>query len=68
MSISAEFVVSLSYAWMISFKKEVAIMAIHLNFDNRLDIEKYLKNNYSLSEIARELNRHKSTISREIIL
>ncbi|WP_167792108.1 helix-turn-helix domain-containing protein [Soehngenia longivitae] len=43
-------------------------MAIHLNFDNRLDIEKYLKNNYSLSEIARELNRHKSTISREIIL
>ncbi|TFZ39515.1 helix-turn-helix domain-containing protein [Soehngenia longivitae] len=48
--------------------EEVAIMAIHLNFDNRLDIEKYLKNNYSLSEIARELNRHKSTISREIIL
>ena len=43
-------------------------MAIHLNFDNRLDIEKYLKNNYSLSEIARDLNRHKSTISREIIL
>lgn len=67
MSISAEFVVSLSYAWMISIK-EVAIMAKHLNFDNRLDIEKYLKNNYSLSEIARELNRHKSTISREIIL
>jgi len=42
MSISAEFVVSLSYAWMISFK-EVAIMAIHLNFDNRLDIESILK-------------------------
>lgn len=41
-------------------------MAKHLSYDDRLDIEKYLKSNYSLSEIARELNRHKSTISREI--
>lgn len=42
------------------------MMAKHLSYDDRLDIEKYLKSNYSLSEIARELNRHKSTISREI--
>lgn len=42
---------------MISFKR-AAIMAKHLNFDNRLDIEKNLINNYSLYEIARELNRH----------
>jgi IS30 family transposase len=43
-------------------------MAKHLNYDNRLDIEKGLKENYSLSEIARILNRHRSTISREITL
>ena len=43
-------------------------MARHLTYDNRLDIEKYLKENYSLSDIARMLNRHKSTISREITL
>ena len=48
--------------------KGVAIMAKHLNFDNRLDIETYLKENCSISEIGRLLNRHKSTISREITL
>ena len=50
-----------------SFKGE-ASMAKHLTYDNRLDIEKHLKMNFSLSEISRELSRHKSTISREIIL
>ncbi len=45
-----------------------AIMAKHLSYDDRLEIEKYLKLNFSLSEISRELNRHKSTVSREIIL
>lgn len=43
-------------------------MAKHLSFDDRLDIEKYLKLEFSLSEISRRLNRHKSTISREITL
>lgn len=43
-------------------------MAKHLVFDNRLDIEKLLKDNCSISEISRFLNRHKSTISREITL
>lgn len=43
-------------------------MAKHLSYDDRLEIEKYLKLNFSLSEISRELNRHKSTISREINL
>ena len=43
-------------------------MAKHLNFDNRLDIEKYLREYSSISEIARILNKHKSTISREITL
>lgn len=43
-------------------------MAKHLTYDDRLDIEKYLKFNFSLSEISRKLNRHKSTISREITL
>lgn len=43
-------------------------MARHLSFDERLDIEKYLKLELSLSEISRRLNRHKSTISREIML
>jgi hypothetical protein len=40
--------------------KEEAIMAKHLTFDNRLDIEKYIKENYSISNIARMLNRHKN--------
>ncbi len=43
-------------------------MARHLSYDDRLDIEKYLKLEFSLSEISRRLNRHKSTISREITL
>lgn len=43
-------------------------MAKHLTYDDRLEIEKYLKFKFSLSEISRELNRHKSTISREISL
>jgi len=50
-----------------SFKGE-AIMAKHLSYDDRLEIEKCLKLNFSLSEISKELNRHKSTISREITL
>lgn len=43
-------------------------MAKHLNYDNRLDIEKYLKEGFSISEISRVLNRHKTSISREITL
>lgn len=43
-------------------------MAKHLTYDNRLDIEKYIKLGFSISAIARQLNRHKSTISREITL
>ena len=43
-------------------------MAKHLTYDDRLIIEEQLKFKISLSEIARELNRHKSTISREITL
>ena len=43
-------------------------MAKHLTYDDRLTIEEQLKFKISLSEIARELNRHKSTISREICL
>ncbi|PRR79281.1 hypothetical protein CLLI_09550 [Clostridium liquoris] len=43
-------------------------MAKHLTYDDRLEIERYLKLNFSLSKISRELNRHKTTISREISL
>jgi IS30 family transposase len=43
-------------------------MAKHLTFDDRTSIEVYLKENCSLSEISRRLNRHKSTITREIKL
>lgn len=43
-------------------------MAKHLSYDDRLDIEKYLKLEFSLFEISRRLNRHNSTISREISL
>ena len=43
-------------------------MAKHLNYDDRLTIEKFIKLGFSLSEISKELNRHKSTISREISL
>jgi len=43
-------------------------MAKHLTYDDRLEIEGYLKQSFSLSGISRELNRHKSTISREISL
>ncbi len=38
-------------------------MAKHLTYDDRLEIEAYLKENHSLSEISRKLNRHKSTRS-----
>lgn len=48
--------------------KGATIMTKHLNFDNRLDIERYLREDFSISEIARILSRHKSTISREITL
>ena len=41
-------------------------MAKHLTFDDRLSIERYLVWNYSLSEIAKILGYHKSTLSREI--
>lgn len=43
-------------------------MAKHLIYDDRLTIEGLLKSNFSLSEIARQTNRHKSTISREVDL
>jgi IS30 family transposase len=43
-------------------------MAKHLTYDDRLTIQELLKSRSSLSEISRELNRHKSTISREISL
>ena len=43
-------------------------MAKHLTYDDRLEIERYLKSNYSLSAISRDLYRHKSTISKEILL
>lgn len=45
-----------------------AIMAKHLTYDDRLTIEQLLKFGSSLSGISKELNRHKSTISREISL
>lgn len=43
-------------------------MAKHLTYDDRLNIEKYIKLDFSISVIARKLNKHKSTISREIKL
>lgn len=43
-------------------------MSKHLTYDDRLDIEKYIKLDFSICEISRRLNRHKSTISREITL
>lgn len=43
-------------------------MAKHLTYDDRLTIQELLKSGSSLSVISRELNRHKSTISREISL
>ena len=48
--------------------KGEAIMAKHLIYDDRLTIEELLKSGSSLSEISRELNRHKTTISREVTL
>lgn len=45
-----------------------AIMSKHLTYDDRLEIERYLKLDYSLSAISKDLRRHKSTISREILL
>lgn len=43
-------------------------MTKHLTYDDRLKIGKYLKLNFSISKICRELNRHKSTISMETSL
>ena len=43
-------------------------MSKHLTYDDRLEIERYLKLDYSLSAISKDLRRHKSTISREILL
>jgi len=43
-------------------------MAKHLTYDNRLEIERYLKLEFSFSAISRELNRHKTTISKEVTL
>jgi len=47
---------------------EVVTIAKHLSYDERLEIEMHLKFGLSLSEISKKLNRHKSTISREIKL
>lgn len=38
----------------------------HLNYEERIILQTYRKEGYSISDIARKLNRHKSTISREI--
>ena len=38
----------------------------HMSFDNRLDIEKGLKNNLSFKQIAKSINKDCSTISKEI--
>lgn len=38
----------------------------HINIDERACIENWRKNNVSISEIARRLNRNKSSISREL--
>ena len=43
-------------------------MAKHLTYDDRLEIERYLKSGHSLSSISRDLHRHRSTISKEILL
>ena len=43
-------------------------MAKHLTYDDRLEIEIYLKSSHSLSAISKDLHRHKSTISKEILL
>ena len=43
-------------------------MSKHLTYDDRLNIQDLLKSGSSISCIARKLNRHKSTISREITL
>ena len=36
------------------------------SFEERIQLEKLLSHNKSLSDIARALNRHKSTIHREV--
>ena len=38
----------------------------HLTLSDRIKIESYLNNNYSLNQIAKEVNKDRSTISREI--
>ena len=43
-------------------------MTKHLTYDDRLEIERLIKLDFSLSGISTELNRHKSTISREITI
>lgn len=47
---------------------EVIIIAKHINYEERLEIEMSLKSGLSVSEISKKLKRHKSTISREIRL
>ena len=41
-------------------------MGKHMNIDDRLSIQSYLKDGLSFAEIARELGRDKATISREV--
>lgn len=38
----------------------------HLSYDDRLDIEKGLKNNLSFKQIAKDLGKDCTTISKEI--
>ena len=38
----------------------------HLSMNNRIDIEKYLNNNFNFTEIAKLLGKSTSTISNEI--
>lgn len=38
----------------------------HLNFQERIMLQTYKREGFNISAIARKLNRHKSTISREI--
>lgn len=39
---------------------------MHLTLDDRITIENHLNNNISLKQIGRDLNKHSSSISREI--
>ena len=39
---------------------------MHLNIDDRFTIENRLYNNISLKQIGRDINKHPSSVSREI--